>query len=87
MLQCASSALPVHLDVRPAGVGEGNVAELDVGPVRAALGLGMPCRHHLGRPIQQCKHPCAGPHSLSCTACYDDPGKGPLACNLAKWHS
>ena len=56
-----------HLDVGPAGVGKGNIPELDVGSLRAALGLGMPCRDHLGRPIQKRKHPCAGTHRLSCT--------------------
>lgn len=74
MLQYVSIA--AHLDIRPAGVGKGDVAELDVGPVRAALGLGMPCWHHLGPPIQQGKHPCAGPHRLLCTAYYMTLGRG-----------
>ena len=52
------------LDVWPAWVGKHHIPELNVGSLGASPGLGLPCRHHLGLPIQQGKHPGAGPHGL-----------------------
>ena len=52
------------LDVCPAWVGEHHIPELNVSSLRAAPGLGLPCRHHLRLPVQQGKHPGACAHSL-----------------------
>ena len=40
-----------YLDVRPAGIGKGDVSELNMGAFRAPSGLGLPRWDHLGWPI------------------------------------